>query len=436
MHHQICRRPISGSATMCALALIALLAVGWVVIREPSRAITADGVEYLGLARTLNVDHRFLSHYHPGEPELYRTPIYPLMLAGLHAWRSPANLRLAMILQMAMGLATAIGIGHAARGQGSRIPWGIGVLYLTNPVVLALTMSIGTEPLYVLVTVAAAWLLVLGIRRPSTPTLAFSGIAAGIATLVRPIGIVPCLEGLLILVCVMRRPIYRKQVIVWSLAACLAPAAWSVRNGIEGGFWEISKTLPSFLSSVHGSQYLEDGIAPMKTSTYDTRGLASGLADAGGAIARHPLRVARTLGVGMARTLLGPGEWTLRRILLGESGYRDASTVASTYRIEAGETGLQFPRFTMPSAARDRDSACWLLLAWSVVSLAAIYALGAIGAFRAWRRRDGLCAIWLVSALLLALASAGFDSNSRFRMPVLPFILLLGAGQRPPAKLL
>ncbi len=434
MHQSSRRRHLNASTTLCALALLALLAVAWVVIREPSRALSADSIEYLGLARSLSVEHSFLSHYHPGEPELYRTPIYPLMLAGLQAWRSPANLKLAMILQMVMGLATAIGIGLAARRRGSRLPWVIGVLYLSNPVVLALTMSIGTEPLYLLVTIVAAWLLVLGIGRPSTPALAGSGLAAGIATLVRPIGIVLCFEGLLILFCVVRRPILRKRAIAWSLAACLAPAAWSVRNGIEGGFWEISKTLPSFLSSVHGSQYIENGIEPVKTSTYDTHGLASGLADAGGAIARHPLRAARTLGVGMARTLLGPGEWTLRRVLLGESGYRDPSEAASIYEVEAGGAGLQFPLITMPSTARDRGPACWYVLVWSVISLAAVYAIGTIGALRAWRRRDGLGAIWLVAALLLALASAGFDSNSRFRMPILPFILLLGACECPRAK--
>jgi 4-amino-4-deoxy-L-arabinose transferase-like glycosyltransferase len=416
----------------CALAvfvLSAMFVVGWIMLQEPSRAIFDDSVEYLGLARNLHIEHRFVSHYHPGEPELYRTPIYPLMLASLHAWKSLANLRLVMLLQMVMGLATAIGIGLAARLQGSRAPWMIAALYLASPIVLVYMPVIGTEPLYLLLTSYAALLLVLGIRRHSAAALVGSGLVAGLAALVRPIGIVLCLGAVLLLACSLRRPLLRTRAIVWTLSACLLPAAWAVHNGVRTGFWGVSKTSLSYPSSVLGSRYLETGIEPMKTSSYDESGFAAGIADMAGAVKRNPILAARTIAVGIGRTLLGPGEWTLRRALLGEAGYRKPAEIASVYSMEADEQGLRFFRKAVPPGTRDRSLQCWIILAWSILSLLIVYVLGTVGAVSVLRRRDRLGAVWLVAAVSLTLASVGFISNSRFRLPILPFVLLLGASR-------
>jgi 4-amino-4-deoxy-L-arabinose transferase-like glycosyltransferase len=434
-------RMVAGSPRMrvwmgllLALVFCAWCIVGWIMIREPVRALSDDGVEYLSLARNLAVEHRFVSHYHPGEPELYRTPVYPAMLAILGAWKSLALLRLAMVLQLIMGLATAIGIGLAARMQGARNPWVAGALYLASPIVLAYTPAIGTEPAFLLFVAYSAYLLVRGLRRSSTVALVGSGLLMGAATLARPIGIVLCVAGLLLLITTIRRPLSRRRILIWTLSAFLLPAAWTVRNGTQAGFWGVSRTTFSYPSSVLGSQYLENGTEPMKTSAYDTGGVGTGIADMGRAIARNPFRAAKAIAIGTGRTLLGPGEWTLRRMLLGETGYRDSGEAASVYSIEASDAGLRFARTAATASPRGRSSGCLLIMTWSIVSLLVVYIVGVAGTIRIVRRKDGLGAVWLIAALLLTLASAGFVSNSRFRLPIVPFILLAGARPRDTAS--
>lgn len=419
-------------AVLLLFTLGACVAVGWIMIRQPARGLSDDGVEYLGLARNLALEHRFISHYHPGEPELYRTPIYPATLALLGAWKSLPLLRLAMVVQLLMGLAAAIGIGLTARMQGARSPAAIGALFLASPIVLVYTLAIGTEPMFILFVTYSAYLLARGLLRSSTTALVGSGLLTGLATLARPIGIVLCFGGLVLLVASMRRPIGHRRIIVWTMAAFLIPAAWTIRNGFQAEFWGVSRTAFSFPSSVLGSQYLENGTEPMKTSAYDEGGVGTGLADIGLAVVRNPLRAAKVIGVGMARTLLGPGEWTLRRMLLGESGYRDSGEAASVYAIEEGEgdAGLRFARTDTGAETRGRSLKCLLLMAWSIVSMLIVYLIGVSGAIRIVRQRNWLGAVWLIAALLLVLASAGFVSNSRFRLPILPFILLAGAQSR------
>ncbi len=409
------------------VAVIGALAVAAVMLREPHRAITDDSVEYLGLARNLVREHRYSSHYHPGQPELYRTPIYPLFLASLGAWKSLAGLRLAMIVQLALGFCAAWSIGHAARSFGSKRPWMIGALYLTSPVVLVNTLSIGTEGLFVPLAAAGAWLLVRGLRRASPASMLGSGIAIGLATLARPIGIVLCVGGLLAATACVRRPRARGLAVAWVLGAWTLLGAWSIRNGVEAQFWGPSRTLVSFPSSIFGSDYLEHGIEPMKTSAYDEEGFGAGMKDMASAVVRHPWRAVREVVIGSGRTLLGPGEWALRRALLGDPGFREPSGKASIYDLESAAGELRLVPREVQIESRARSAACWAILGWSVLSMLAVYAL-ALGGFLSWVRRPHLLgAIWILSAIGLTLASAGYLGNSRFRLPVLPFILLIAA---------
>ena len=94
--------------------IAAFIGVAIVMIGEPARCLSDDSLEYLGLARTLSLEQRFLSHYHPGLPELYRTPVYPLWLSWLRAWDALGARRLLPVSQVAMGLAAAASVAPTA----------------------------------------------------------------------------------------------------------------------------------------------------------------------------------------------------------------------------------------------------------------------------------------------------------------------------------
>ncbi|MBK8232391.1 MAG: glycosyltransferase family 39 protein [Candidatus Eisenbacteria bacterium] len=87
-------------------------------------------------------------------------------------------------------------IAPTARAAGGRDCWWTGGLYLASPVVLVNTLTIGTEPLFVLLGSLGAFLLVRGLRGDSWRAMAGSGLFVGLACLARPIGVVLVVPGI------------------------------------------------------------------------------------------------------------------------------------------------------------------------------------------------------------------------------------------------
>ncbi|MFN8549547.1 MAG: hypothetical protein U0527_16630 [Candidatus Eisenbacteria bacterium] len=342
-------------------------------------------------------------------------------------WRSIEALRIALLLQIGMAIFTAWIIASTARAMRVTHPWLVGALYLFSPIVIINTVSVATEAMYVLFTAAAASLLVRGVYRSSNGAIVASGLVCGLAALVRPIGVVLCVVGLAAVVwsAISRR--HLRRVLLWVVAAWLVLFAWSIRNGVVGGFWGPSRTIVSFPSSSLGTQYLVRGIEPMKTSAYDTRGFRAGVADILEGVAHRPAAATRTLLAGSARTLLGPGEWALRRALLGATGTRGSGDEGITFRIAVGDDGLLMTREATRQQIEGRSALCWVLLTWSIAATLVVYVYALRGLVRCRRARSRLALVWIACAVALTLSSASFLSNSRFRLPVLPFVLLLGA---------
>jgi len=398
--------------------------------------LSSDSVEYLTLARNLQQSGVFSLHPAGWPPELYRTPGYPAFLLLLRAWSGLGALRLALLAQVLLLLASGLLLTGTPqpRGQGGNDrTWLPALLFLVHPMVLCSSFQVLTETLFVFLCVVSAWLLRRGFRGASAPHLGASGLALGAAALVRPIGLV-LMPGFAFFALFAaggteRRPRERAARRFWRRAlpflagSLLLPGAWALHNGVRHGYWGISKTGPSYLSSLYRAEAVGDADAAANSSR-------AALTEILRSIGRRPLGTLADMAVGLGRSLFGPGEWTLRRALLGEEGGRSPADPAPLVHAIEERDGLRLERVPPPtegSPASGRGFLIWVLLGWSWVTAGWLYLLALRGLLRGIRRRDRFCLLWCYAAAALLLAAAGYQANARFRVPALPFLALLAS---------
>lgn len=222
----------------------------------------------------------------------------------------------------------------------------------------------------------------------------------------------------------------------WLVGVMLLPGLWSVHNGVAHGYWGVSKTGVSFACSAYGEPYLAARVQTRSPNLYDKGDLTAGgtLGSIAKSIGTHPASFARAWLGGLGRTLLGPGEWTMRKALLGEPGSRPGTGPVTVTSISESDRGLVFETGT--TADREdplpRSRAAWLLILWSVTVTVVAYLAALRGAIAGLRRRDAVAVYCTLALVLLALGSSGYQANARFRVPMVPFLALLAATPHTP----
>lgn len=398
---------------------MAILPVTLGVLAHPERALEPDSLTYLELARNLTDHGVFGTGPGGGVPELARSPGYPAFIALFQPWRSEARLQILLVTQLGLLLVTAGWLARAVMsGGGSRVGGlAAALLLLLNPIAPALALSVLSESLFLFLCTGAV-MVHLGLhgRRPR-PAAAISGLLAGVAILVRPIGLV-LVPVVLWAGCGPRKRACRP--LLWWLAfTALLPVLWVLRNGLEHEYWGLSRTPAAYL---HASF-----VAP----------------DEGRASFDRAARLVGRAVEGTGRVALGPGEWTLRRVWRGEFGRRLGLAPPRTARIERTDSGLRFVAASGGESAADpaaplvggataparRPPGAMLLIAWSWASTLVLYLGAGRGLRPAWRASqfDRRVIFALAAALLLMVVAAGGHANARFRLPALPWLAWVAA---------
>lgn len=146
----------------------------------PPVFLTPDSDDYLRPAYDL-------AHGLGFDPELRRTPLYPLVIAAVLA--SGGTLATVALVQHALGALTAAatyGLGRATFGPLAGLLAGFAVA-LSGPL-LIYEHYLMAESLFTLVLTAALLLLVVAVKRPTPSLLVAAGAAIGLASLTRPVG--------------------------------------------------------------------------------------------------------------------------------------------------------------------------------------------------------------------------------------------------------
>ncbi len=207
--------------------LVALLVRGVLLAHSLRSPSLDDPDQYLPMARSLAEGHGFALN---GKATAYRPPLYPLVLAPIVASlgdRAPWGVA---ALHLAIGAGTVLLTVAAARGWGlsHRAAVAAAAIVACDPVLVAQTRSVMTEPLAALLIAAA----LAALTRPGLSGAVLGGLAFGLGALCRP-SLLPA--GLMTVLAIAltshgswRVRLGQALALLAAIAAMLVP--WALRN--------------------------------------------------------------------------------------------------------------------------------------------------------------------------------------------------------------
>jgi len=419
---------------VAALGRLAVLAGAW---NSPQRLLAPDSEDYAELAVSLAADGEFARD---GQPEVFRTPGYPLVLALAMAGGESWPLWVA-VLQIAAGL-LAVYLTFLLGGLlwSQRVGlWAAG-LQAINPLSIAADVRVLSDSLYALLLLLAIVLLVHHVKSSRVWPAVAAAAALGVSCYIRPVGVVPVgivlavLAGRALVRLRSRRGEARKAGRVFLLSAVaslLIVAPWTLRNHLVGGYPGFSSAAqvntfhyeaPAVVARTRGispaeaREHLDDELQRvLQDVASPTPGqVAAAKGAVGGEVLRdHPgLWVATHLKTSLA-TLL-PGITGVLEVLGVTTGQRGTLEVLQTRGLQAAV------RHYFGGATW----AFWLCLP-AVALLVCKYVFVLVCGVRALRGGAGAWVMLLVVVALIFVA--GPAATPRFRVPVAALLSVLAA---------
>jgi hypothetical protein len=212
-------------ALLAAIGLAAALAAG-VATSGHGPGVTPDSVVYLSVAESLGRGEGFLQF--DGGPYLLWPPLYPALLALLSPVASP--LAAARLLNLALLAAIVFLAGNWTRrvcGDAAGLVAALGVAL--SPAA-AMACMVFSEPLFILLTLAALLALAGYRSRPRTRTLLAAALFTALAALTRYLGMSLILAGAILILARRREPPKIGTAAIFVSIAGLPLGLWLGRN--------------------------------------------------------------------------------------------------------------------------------------------------------------------------------------------------------------
>lgn len=361
-----------------------------------------DSFTYLAPARNLLHGLGFTTG--DGVIQTLRTPGYPLLLAAFGARVEPV-----IVLQHLLNAALAIAIYlFVMRRIGSRfVALTAAILFATDTPTLHYANKILTETLFTVV-LFVVFVLIASMRK-----LPLAALLAGTLVLIRPVAI---LYFAVILLCLFVRRIGMRTLVLFAALALVLPIGWGLRNLHHTGVFTISSISGTnlLLYRAAGALAIEDdgdfdadladeqkGLEGDAESEIESRlhiSDAEELPDAvrGKYYSEIALRVLRQHP--RAAALL-----TLRGVLVN--------------LFDSRWEGLEIiSRVPADIVHRGLDAFAAIAVAFAVIGIAAL-----------WRRDRDLALLLAATIAYYVLISAGGESEARFRVPIVPQLMIAAA---------
>jgi 4-amino-4-deoxy-L-arabinose transferase-like glycosyltransferase len=375
---------------------------------DPARVLSPpDSAEYVAIGHNVAAGHGFSADPAPPyRPDLRRTPTYPSLLAG--AFLMPnGGLRLASLLGVLAGAASvAATCWIAARLFGRSAALIGGLLLAFDLTSISYSVVIMTEALFTLLLVAGVIVLM---KRPSGSGVSIrGGLLLGCATLCRPAGLL--LAPVSLPVCAWQQSgagrIARDYLRV-NAVFLVVLLLWIGRNFVVAG----TPTLSSIWSVnlyFHRAAAVEARLEGRTVNEVRDRS------------ERRFQSLSRSLSeadklewmTGHAREVIAAHPWTYVLITVDGFVYMMESDTSELRRLFGLHEGSAALRAIDVSAS---------------VQLWILYPAAAIGLLAAWRdpdrRRAALIPVAFIAYFVFV---SGPEAYARFRVPVMPFLAILG----------
>ncbi len=411
---------------------------------EPRYFFTYDSDGYVIRATNLLQYGAFSGDTEPPlAPDLKRTPIYPLLLAGVLGLSR--QITAIIVLQILLGSLTVLFAYLMARELRFSARAGLlaALLLAVEPVSVLLTNQLLSETLFTMALTAGIWLLVCYWRREKLGWLVASAIVLALTALTKPIAMFLPL-ALLPLFALARskerlRAVFTAGLIFVVISGVLT-FSWAYRNHRVGGVFTLSTIADTNLYYYRAQAVLAQA-ENLNADTARTR-LVDEIESAAGQrsltegerlalqrrvaleiLSKHPGLTVSTMVKGSARLLFDPG-YTLVCTLLDLETTSFECFPGTATMLEANVLQKALDKvFDMTFVQQ-------LTLLGSMVLLGVLYLGAALGmVFLALERNWTALGLLLVVSLYFLILSAGAESTYRFRAPIIPFFAVLaGAG--------
>jgi uncharacterized membrane protein len=371
-----------------------------------------DSVTYTIGAQSLASHGQFLDAQ--GKPEIFRTPGYPLFLAPFMALHAADALIVAMNIVFAV--LVVIVTWRIAREvfRNDRIAGFCAVIVAVEPTMLLWSLKVMPETLFTLCLVLFAYAAIR--EKPIA-----AGVALCAAIYLKPIAWPLALIVPFAGVWFQRR---RALILFVTCAALLAP--WHIRNFVTSGY-------PGFSSLIDRSIYISAGgsVAARQQGVPFLK-MRRQLIARDDARAGDPARYARMRNEGVSRVASDPFGWAKTHAFgmlrtLFEPGAAEYARTFGLYTPNGGLVAMVDGRFA--GFARTHPILTGVSVVWTIVLLPLVL-LPLAAIVRVRRAPAGSRLAFGLFALItawLVVAGGGVPGYHRFRVPAVPFLVLMSA---------
>ncbi|HEV7488078.1 MAG TPA: glycosyltransferase family 39 protein [Thermoanaerobaculia bacterium] len=395
-------------AIVLAIALRVSLILLLRQIGPPDAFRASDSITYTTGAQSLASHGRFLDAH--GKPEIFRTPGYPLVLApfvALHA--SDAAIVASNIVFAVLIVIVTWRIARQVFGD-ERVAGICAVIVAVEPTMLIWSLKVMPETLFTLCLLLFAYAAIC-----EKPVAAAVALCA--AVYVKPIAwplvlIVPS-------VAVWFRP-RRALILFVTCAALLAP--WHLRNYVVAGY-------PGFSSLIDRSIYITAGgsVAARQEGVAFAE-MRRQLIARDDARAANPARYTQMRREGVSRIASDPFGWAKTHAFgmfrtLFEPGVTEYARTFGLYASNGGLSAMVDGGFT--GFARAHPILVGLSIVWAIVLLPLV--LLPIVAMRVPPESRLAFGLFALITVWLVVAGGGVPGYHRFRVPAVPFLVLMSA---------
>jgi 4-amino-4-deoxy-L-arabinose transferase-like glycosyltransferase len=396
---------LRAAAAVTVLALLTRL--GYFLVIRGGSLTAPDSVDYLSLAARLAHDGRYASPGAIFPADLNRPPGYPVLLALTNVLAHISLQRVALI-QILLGAAFAGGLTCVVgRWLGSRYGLVAGLAMALDWSTVLYTPLILADALFAMVFATGIALVVSCLVRRSMRDAVLGGAALGLATLLKPAGIV-ALIAVALAICVKPRANWRA---VPTIIVCgLVVLPWAVRNDDRYGIFTLST-----IDTVNLYFYTAEGVAHEPLFFRQPPALSA--AD----LALPRFREARG-NASQLNSRLRSQAWEEIRSHLPKAVLQELWGVLHVV--------LGTGKDTLANSTRDQRIPAVIGTVLPLGQLLLMWLLAVVGTVTAWRRRTiqrTVLVLLVAATLAIILPAGGPVGNSRFRLPVMPIVCVLAA---------
>ena len=369
---------------------------------------------------------------------IIRTPVYPFFVAGIYAI-SGYRVYMVLLLQAVMGAVSCLiiyGIGSMLFNK--KVGFLAGCLLAVDFVSLLYANSLMTETLFAFLFLISIYFMVRFLKRSSIKFMIWGGLFMGLATLCRPVSLYfpVFVVVFLIFSSFFKKVRFVRRItngLVFVLIFLLTLSPWIIRNTMVSGFPHVSSM--AYMVPLNNAAYLEQARSgrPLKEIkgefSKEFENLIKGknlseteevrIAQQLGLekIMKHPILYARVHLSGALMTLIETGSSEFWWLLGREP--RGISTL-STF-LTRGPSGI----IASVIGSKSFSQICYI--AGAMIFLLVIYIGLVVGLIGLTLKRKFSTALLLLAIPVYFLLTVGPLGSMRFRVPIMPYIMLLAA---------